>query len=39
MNDRITCDECDGQGWIIIDISNGITEMCPICNGNGEVKA
>ena len=37
MNDKICCEECDGQGYVIIDISLSITERCPICDGNGEV--
>jgi DnaJ-class molecular chaperone len=34
----IICDECGGQGAIIVDLSLGITEQCPVCNGNGEIK-
>lgn len=33
-----TCEECEGQGAIIIDISKGIVVDCPICNGKGEVE-
>jgi DnaJ-class molecular chaperone len=33
-----SCDECGGQGAVIIDISKGITDECPVCNGTGEVE-
>lgn len=30
------CEECLEQGWIIVDISNGITIECPVCNTDQE---
>lgn len=30
------CEECSGQGRIIVSISKGETTECPICNGTGE---
>ncbi len=32
------CEECLGQGSIIVSISKGETAERPICNGTGETK-
>lgn len=32
------CEECHGQGGIIISIDEGKTMDCPICNGTGKVE-
>ncbi|PEB52499.1 hypothetical protein COO03_12005 [Bacillus sp. AFS098217] len=32
------CEECHGQGGIIISIDEGIVADCPICNGRGKVE-
>ena len=29
------CEECGGQGAIIIDISKEVVIDCPVCNGTG----
>lgn len=34
-----TCDECGGQGVIIVDISKGSVRSCPVCEGAGETES
>jgi hypothetical protein len=37
IEEKTMCDECDGQGMVITDISKGTIRPCPVCKGKGEV--
>lgn len=32
-----TCEECSGQGAVIVDISKGIIVPCPVCERNSKI--
>jgi DnaJ-class molecular chaperone len=36
MPNMIGCDDCNGQGAIIVSIDNRKTVKCPTCKGKGE---
>lgn len=39
MPDPVICPKCEGEGWVVELVSDGIeaVEPCPTCKGNGFV--